>query len=288
MVKSSSLLLGIVLLACTIAPNIIFTQVSGFHIPGDPPHSGCVPAPGMPCNLPGGGDSPDPEDVRRAVDELNTAAVAILGVLVLGTTAVLIKKAVSGKSKPIYDTTPHHRPPDGAVRISGDTPKLFEKPKTPFRPWVDVPLPDILPDPPKSPIDLAEEMSKKLQTFSESELSKYFEDVGNCIIKNNAALHTTKLMKQKFGKITVSKIKGVGGFLDYSDAEGVHTITTEELGRKLAGDLAKTYAKDIGEKAIGVFGKPLSPVGILTFLLSNFGEEITTPYICMAIHLKDR
>ena len=37
-----------------------------------------------------------------------------------------------------------------------------------------VPSPTILPDPPKSPMNVAEELSKKWQTFTESELAKIF------------------------------------------------------------------------------------------------------------------
>ena len=279
--KNHFIFLVVVLLVFTIVPDVIFTQVSGFHIPGDPPHSGCVPAPGMPCNLPGGGGGAGPSS-----SDIDMVIGAFAVIVIIGSAVFLIKKAVGGKSESSFDTPSYPSAPDGAVRISGDTPKMFEKPKTPSRPMTEVPSPTILPDPPKSPMNVAEELSKKWQTFTESELAKYFEDVGNCIIKNEAALHTGDAWKQKFGKIYVDR--STMGFADYSDAEGIHWSNTEEMGRKLAGDLAQTYAKDIGEKAIKAFGKPFSPVGILTFLLSNFGTEITTPYICMMVHLRDR
>ena len=78
-----------------------------------------------------------------------------------------------------------------------------------------------------------------------------FEDVGNCIIKNDASLHTEKALRQKFRKILTDK--GTKGVFDYSDTEKVHASTIEELARTLASNLAKTYAKDAGEKAIRIF-----------------------------------
>lgn len=255
-------------------PNSSFAQVP------DVGPSGCVPAPGYPCDLPVGGGGAGPTD-----SDIDMVIGSFAVIVIIGSAVFLIKKAVGRKSESSYDT-PSYSAPDGAVRISGDTPKMFEKPKTPSRPMTEVPSPTILPDPPKSPMDVAEELSKKWQTFTESELAKYFEDVGNCIIKNDASLHTEKAMRQKFRKILTDK--GSKGVLDYSDTEIVHASTIEELARTLASNLAQTYAKDIGEKAIKAFGKPFSPVGILTFLISNFGTEITTPYICMMVHLRDR
>ena len=126
-----------ILLTLIITPGTILPQVSGFHIPGDAEHSRCYPAPGMPCpdSDGGGGSQYDPIDVPRAVDEIQTAAVIILGVTGLALLAIVIKHVASSKSEPSYDTTDYDTTDydtpvlDGAVRISGDTPKMFEKPK---------------------------------------------------------------------------------------------------------------------------------------------------------------
>ena len=55
---------------------------------------------------------------------------------------------------------------------------------------------------------------------------------------------------------------------------------------KIRPDEMKAYFKFV--KKAGEHLDPKTRAIILTFLLSNFGTEITTPYICMMVHLRDR
>jgi len=227
--------------------------------------------------------SPTPD---RNIDAEVAAFLLVVIIIFLIPPIIIIKKLRNRKKKKAI--TPSSAPAD-AVRIGSDTPKLFDKPKPKVKPWVDVPSP-------VTPMEVSEEFSKKWPKFpDEKALEKYFEKVGNCIIGAGGALHTKEKWIEKTEKYVLDQKRGtVGKYLytfDKKAPNGFRSLKPEEFGRQLASDLVGTYSKDLlkmfPKQAVKVFGKPYHPAGILAWLVSNFGKEIATSYICMFTHLKD-
>lgn len=129
--------------------------------------------------------------------------------------------------------------------------------------------------PPKSVEEVAKLFQEKWTQFTESSLAKYFENVGNCIIENGGALHTTDAWANKYLDMFVSN--NSDGFLTRTSDGGIRLVNAEEFGRSVASDLLVDLADDLGKLA--------PQLKFLTFLISNFGLEMSTSYICMFVNL---
>lgn len=159
------------------------------------------------------------------------------------------------------------------------TPKLLRTEDIKDKVPVHMPWTGIAESPPDKVEQIADLLKEKWDNFATTSTAQFFENVGNCIIDNGGALHTKDAWIKKYEEWAANEALGktkVGMFTTYSDGV-VKLKSAAEFGRMMEWYLLNEFAKDISK---------VPQIKILTFLVSNFGLEMSTSYICLFVNLK--